>query len=458
MQQYKNKLKMLGVALLVILMLVVYYKMPINLGLDIQGGTRLVLQGKNTPEVKVDDDAMLGAMAVIQNRVDALGIAEPIIQRKGRDQIVVELPGIKDPERAVKLIGDTAILEFVEAEWAPGDSTNLSKKDIELLGGKGARLDKVEVIDRRSKRLIRETPIILKKTALTGSDLQWAGPGTDEYGNPVVSIEFKPEGAKKFYEVTARSVGKPIAIILDNKIVSAPNVNEAISGGRAQISGSFSVAEMQDLVIKLKAGSLPVPIEIVQNQVVGPTLGADSVKQSVRAGLIGFLGVVFFMYLYYGFAGMVANLALLMYVLLTIAVLKLFQATLTLPGIAGFILTIGMAVDANILIFERMKEELREGKTIFMAIEQGFNRAFSSIFDSNITTIIGAIVLFWMGSGTIKGFAVTLIIGILCSMFTAITVSKLFLEIASGLKIVKEGRFIRMRGVQNIIEVANAAQ
>ncbi|MBU0581117.1 MAG: protein translocase subunit SecD [Candidatus Margulisbacteria bacterium] len=444
MNQYKNKMKMLGVVLLIVIALVVFFKIPINLGLDIQGGSRLVLQGKDTKEIKVDEDAMMGVVAVIRNRIDALGVAEPIIQRKGKDQVIVELPGIKDADRAIKLIGDTAILEFVEAEWAPGDASVLTKKDIELLGGKDARLETVKYYDNKTKRLVREAPIILKKTALTGNDLQWAGPGTDEYGRPVVSIEFKAEGAKKFYEVTARSVGKPIAIILDNKIISAPNVNEPISGGRAQISGSFTVSEMQDLVIKLKAGALPIPVEVIQNQTVGPTLGADAVRQSKFAGIIGFVGIALFMYIYYGFTGMVANVALLIYVLLVFAVLKLFQATLTLPGIAGLILTIGMAVDANILIFERLKEEIRSGKTVFMAIEQGFNRALSSILDSNITTIIGALVLFWLGSGSIKGFAITLIVGILCSMLTAIFVSKIFLEISSGLKFVKEVRFIRM--------------
>lgn len=456
MFQNKNKIKMLAVAVIIVLALFVFFKMPINLGLDLQGGSRLVLQGKSTKEIKVDDDAMLGVVAVIRNRIDALGVAEPVIQRKGKDQVIVELPGIKDADRAISLIGDTAILEFVEVEWAPGDAETLTKRDIQLLGGKDARLDTVKYYERKSGRLIREAPIILKKTALTGSDLQWAGPGTDEYGRPVVSIEFKPEGSKKFYEVTARSVGKPLAILLDGKIISAPNVNEAISGGRAQISGSFSVAEMHDLVIKLKAGALPIPVEIVQNQTVGPTLGADAIRQSKIAGVIGFIGVALFMYLFYGFSGMVANIALLIYLLIDFAVLKLFQATLTLPGIAGLILTIGIAVDANILIFERIKEEIRAGKTVFMAIEQGFNRALSSILDSNITTIIGAVVLFWLGSGSIRGFAITLIVGILCSMFTAVLVSKLFLEIASGLKFVKEARFIRMRGFKRET-VENAA-
>jgi len=232
-------------------------------------------------------------------------------------------------------------------------------------------------------------------------------------------------------------------------------VNEPISGGRAQISGSFSVAEMQDMVIKLKAGALPIPVEIVQNQTVGPTLGSDAIRKSVTAGVYGFLGVALFIILYYGFAGIIAIAALCIYAAITFAMLIILKATLTLPGIAGFILSVGMAVDANILIFERMKEEMKDGKSTFAAIEQGFHRAFSSIFDSNVTTIIGAGVLFWMGSGTIKGFAVTLTVGILCSMFTAITVSKLFLEISTGLKFVREGHFIPMRRPKEI--TANAA-
>ncbi len=450
MQQYKNKLIMLGIAIITVVAIAIDIKMPINLGLDLQGGSRLVLQGKDTKEIKVDAEAMAGVTAVIRNRIDALGVAEPIIQRKGKDQVVVELPGVKDPERAIKLIGDTAVLEFVEAEWAPGDAASLTPQDVKLLGGEGARLSKVEYYDNKTGRLVRETPIILKKTALTGNDLQWAGPSTDEYGRPVVSIEFKAEGAKKFYEVTSRSVGKPIAILLDGKIISAPNVNEPISGGRAQISGSFSVAEMQDMVIKLKAGALPIPIEIVQNQTVGPTLGSDAIHKSVKAGLMGFLGVALFIILYYGFAGIVAIAALAIYSVITFAVLILMNATLTLPGIAGFILSVGMAVDANVLIFERMKEEMKDGKSTFIAIEQGFNRAFSSIFDSNITTIIAAGVLFWLGSGTIKGFAITLIVGILCSMFTALVISKLFLELSTGLKFVRDGHFIPMRRTKEI--------
>jgi preprotein translocase subunit SecD len=445
MQQYKNKFLMVGIALLVILAGTLVVKVPINLGLDLQGGSRLVLQGKNTKEIKVDAEAMEGVVVVIRSRIDALGVAEPIIQRKGKDQVVIELPGVKDPERAMKLIGDTAVLEFVEAEWAPGDAAVLTTKDVKLLGGPTARLGKVDYYDHKTGRLVRTSPIILKKTVLTGNDLQWAGPGTDEYGRPVVSIEFKAEGAKTFYEVTARSVGKPIAILLDGKVISAPNVNEPISGGRAQISGSFSVSEMQDMVIKLKAGALPVPIEVVQNQMVGPTLGADAIQKSVLAGIYGFIGVAIFMIFYYGFAGLLAIAALIIYVLLTYAILILVKATLTLPGIAGFILAMGMAVDANILIFERMKEEIKAGKTVFMAIEQGFDRALSSILDSNITTIIGGVVLFWLGSGSIKGFAVTLILGILCSMFTAVYVSKLFLEISTGLKFVRDGHFIPMR-------------
>ena len=455
MQEYKTKLFMLGIALITIIAVSIIVKMPINQGLDLQGGSRLVLKGKDTKEIKVDAEAMAGVVAVIRNRIDALGVAEPIIQRKGKDQVVVELPGVKDPERAIKLIGDTAVLEFVEAEWAPGAAVDLTTKDVKLLGGPDARLGKVEYYDNKTGRLVRETPIILKKTALTGNDLLWAGPATDEYGRPVVSIEFKTEGAKKFYEVTARSVGKPIAILLDGKIISAPNVNEPISGGRAQISGSFSVAEMQDMVIKLKAGALPIPVEIVQNQTVGPTLGSDAIRKSVTAGVYGFLGVALFIILYYGFAGIIAIAALCIYAAITFAMLIILKATLTLPGIAGFILSVGMAVDANILIFERMKEEMKDGKSTFAAIEQGFHRAFSSIFDSNVTTIIGAGVLFWMGSGTIKGFAVTLTVGILCSMFTAITVSKLFLEISTGLKFVREGHFIPMRRPKEI--TANAA-
>ncbi|NDC82508.1 protein translocase subunit SecD [bacterium] len=403
-----------------------FFYFPINLGLDLQGGSRLVLEAKDTEAVSVDNDAVEGVLKVIRNRVDNLGLAEPIISRKGLRQIIVELPGVQDPDRALHVIGDTAQLEFVEAEWAPAEIVSMNAEQIAVLAGPDSRVDKVVQYDAQG-RVVSERPIILKKVALSGGDLKLASPGQNQYGEPVVNIEFSSEGAEKFKSVTARSVGRPLAIILDGKIISAPNVNEPISGGRAQISGKFSVQEIRDLVIQLKAGALPVPVEIVSNKVVGPTLGKDSIEKSRVAGVIGFVGVCLFMIAVYRIPGIMASVGLLLYVFIFFSALKLIGATLTLPGIAGFILTIGIAVDANVIIFERIKEERNLGKSVKAAIADGFDKAFYTIVDSNVSTLIATVVLFWFGTGTIRGFAVTLSVGILVSMFTAITVTRMLL-------------------------------
>ena len=426
MRKNINQLRILIILVIVGVSAYIIYQLPINLGLDLQGGTRLVLEGQPTDKVKVTDDAMAGAVAVIRNRIDALGVSEPIIQRKGKNQIVVELPGVKDPERAIKIIGDTALLEFYESVWSPADESKLTPKKVKEFYGTEAYLDNVEI--KRDGQLIQKRPIIIKKLALTGDMLKGAWPGVDEYGNPVVDIEFDSKGAKLFADATARSVGKPIAILLDKSVISAPNVREPIPSGKAQISGDFSIAEVQDLVIKLKAGALPIPVKPIETRIVGPTLGKDSIDKSAVAGLIGFVIIAAFMVLYYRLPGFLADIALAIYILIVLAVLSLIHATLTLPGIAGMLLSIGMAVDANIIIFERLKEELRLKKTIKLAIETAFQRAFTAILDSNITTIIAAATLFFVGTGTIKGFAVTLSVGIAASMFTAIVITRMLLD------------------------------
>ena len=346
----------------------------------------------------------------------------------------MELPGIKDPERAIKIIGDTALLEFAEAEWSPGDSRTVSPEKLREFYGPDARLDFVK--EAEDGRAESERPIILKKTVLTGADLKGAWPGLDSYGNPVVDIEFSGEGGKVFAEVTTRSVGKPIAIILDGKIISAPNVREPIPSGKAQISGNFKAEDVQDLVIKLKAGALPIPVKLVETRIVGPSLGRDSVDRSKVAGILGFAFIIAFMILYYRLPGFLAVIALAIYVPLTLAGLALIRTTLTLPGIAGFLLSIGMAVDANIIIFERLKEELRLGKTIKAAFDTSFQRAFAAILDSNVTTIIAAATLFFVGTGTIKGFAVTLTVGILASMFSALTLTRMMMNMLVDGKVV----------------------
>lgn len=429
-----NQLRLLIILAVVVASVAVIMNMPITLGLDLQGGSRLVLEAYENGASKVTDDSVSGVVAVIRNRIDALGVTEPTIQRKGRNQVIVELPGIKDPDRAIKVIGDTAQLEFVEAEWSPGDEKVLTQKKIEEFYGKGARLDKVK--EYRGNEVVSERPIILKGTALTGSDLKGAWPGIDQYGNPVVDIEFNYKGAGLFANVTARNVGKPLAILLDSKIISAPNVREPISGGRAQISGNFSIDEVQDLVVKLKAGALPVPVRVIENRVIGPTLGRDSIDKSKFAGMIGVAFIIVFMVSYYRYPGFLADIALVIYCLINVAILSLLRTTLTLPGIAGFLLTIGMAVDTNIIIFERLKEELNTGKTLALAIEVSFKRAFTAIFDSHVTTLIAAATLFWLGTGTIKGFAVTLSVGIVASLFTALTITHMMLEMSTDAKII----------------------
>lgn len=429
-----NQFRLLVLLGVVVFSWFILLKLPINLGLDLQGGTRLVLEGRETEQVKISDDAMSGVVEVVRNRIDALGVTEPTIQRKGKDQVIVELPGIKDPERAIKIIGDTAQLEFVEAEWLPGDARSADAAKIREFYGAGAKLDYVREV--RGGRVERETPIILKNVFLTGADLKGAWPGLDQYGNPVIDIEFNSDGARLFAEVTARSVNRPIAIVLDGKIISAPTVREPIPSGKAQISGSFSIEEVQDMVIKLKAGALPLPVRLIETRIVGPSLGRDSIDRSTVAAIIGFLIVIAFMVLYYRLPGALADVALLIYVPLVLAAMALLRATLTLPGIAGLILSIGMAVDANIIIFERLKEELRLGKTVKASFEAAFQRALNAILDGNTTTVIAAATLFFVGTGTIKGFAVTLIIGVIASMFTALALTRMMLYMLVDGKIV----------------------
>jgi preprotein translocase subunit SecD len=403
--------------------LVIIVVRPLNLGLDLRGGVRIVLEAQDTDAVKVDADAINGVLAIIRDRVDSLGVAEPVISTKGLRQIVVELPGLSDPERALRMVGETAQLSFVEAEWAPITDTPLTPEQIALLGGPEATLTMYTQRDAAG-RVISEKPIFLKKVAITGADLKSAYSGSDQYSRPIVNIEFTPEGTRKFHDVTARSVGKPLAILLDGKVISAPQVNEAISGGRAQISGQFSNQEVRDLVIQLKAGALPVPVKIISNQVVGPTLGKDSIAKSRVAGVIGFVLVCTFMILVYRIPGIIASVSLLLYLLVFYAVLKLIGATLTLPGIAGLILTMGIVVDSNILIFERIKEEHKSGIGYLAAVQSGFQRALSTVLDANVTTLFATVVLFILGTGPIRGFAVTLTLGILVSMFTAVFLSQ----------------------------------
>ena len=432
-----SKFKLFFTASLLVLSTFIIIKKDINLGLDLQGGMHLILQAKSPNDQPLTRESVLGSIEVIRNRIDSLGLTEPSIRIKGKDQISIELPGIKNPEEAKEMIGDTALLEFALAEWAPPGIENLTKENQEILIGKNGKLAFLDDTDSQNQPIRR--PIILKEIALTGGDLNQASPGTDQFGKPIVNLDFNQEGSNKFYQATARSINKPLAILLDKRIISAPNVNEAISGGKAQISGSFTPTEVSNLVIKLNAGALPVPVEIISEKQIGPTLGRDSIEKSKLAFLIGMLLVALYMIFIYRGPGLLASISLITYIILAFSFFQLVGATLTLPGIAGFILTIGMAVDANVIIFERIKEELNDKLSLKASILNGFKHAYVTILDANITTLIAALVLFWLGTGTIKGFAITLSIGIIVSMFSAITITQALLLFISPLSKFKKG-------------------
>jgi len=376
---------------------------PVALGLDLRGGSQLTLLAKPTAEVpKVTAEVLQGVKAVIEQRVNGLGVAEATVQAKGTDQLLIQLPGVKDPDRAIKLLGDTAQLDFREQ-----------------VGTEASGLPQ------------------WKKTGLTGGDLKKSTPQSTQGQSWDVALEFTPRGGDLFAKLTGNigGTGRRLGIFLDNKLVSAPTVGpefagKGITGGRAVITGTFTAQEAADTATKLNAGALPVPVEVIENRTVGATLGEDSLRKSLTAGLGGTIAVLIFMVAYYRMPGFIADIALLIYTLTTLAIFKLIPVTLTLPGIAGFILSIGIAVDANVLIFERTKEEIKSGKKIFTAVEAGFSRAFSSILDSHVTTLVSCTVLFVLGSGILRGFALTLGIGILVSLFSALTCTRTFLTLA----------------------------
>lgn len=389
---------------------------PLKLGLDLQGGTQLVLE---TQMDKIDpsnrDSALESAKQVLEKRVNLYGVSEAVVQSSkigNQRRILIELPGLKDASDAASLVGKTAQLDFREMIGTPSAEAT------------------------QSAEALLET---FKETGLTGADLKKAqvtfGSGQGKAG-PQVSIEFTPRGAEKFAEITKRNVNKPLGMFLDGVPISwpPPVVQQEIIGGNAVITGQFSTEEAKNLAIQLNAGALPVPIKIIEQRSIGPTLGQESVNKSLVAGIIGIVIVMLFMGAYYGLLGLIANIALIIYTLLVLAIFKtglfiLPPVTLTLAGIAGFILSIGMAVDANILIFERMKEEIRWGKSKYISLELGFKRAWSSIWASNVSSLITAAILYAMGTSLVKGFAITLAIGVLVSMFTAIVVTRTFLRL-----------------------------
>ncbi len=395
----KNKIIMFwAIVILSIISIVVIKVKPIPLGLDLVGGSRIVLEAQTTKNIPtIDNDTMDGLKAAIENRVNALGVSETMVQRMGERRLLVEIPNVADPKYAREIIGETAELDF--------------KKPI---------LDENKAI------------IGWESSGLSGEDLKRAEVATDNVGNWIISLQFNLQGAEKFAKLTREFLNYPIAIYFNGQNISQPTVQSEITGGMAQITGQFTLDEAKKVVDFLNAGALPVPAEIVEENTVGPTLGADSLDKSKTAGIIGIIAVMLFMMFQYRAPGIIANVSLVVYSLIVFAIFKMIPVTLTLAGIAGFILSIGMAVDANILIFERTKEELKAGRTLFTAINSGFDRAFTSIFDSNMSTIIICAILYFLGSNIVKGFALTLAIGVMVSMFSAITVTKNLMHLVFG--------------------------
>ncbi|MCP4650002.1 MAG: protein translocase subunit SecD [PVC group bacterium] len=394
----------------------------INLGLDLKGGMFLTL---SVDVSKLPDDvagekrnnAVERAIEIIRKRIDQFGVSEPVISRQGKNQIIVQLPGVTDRKRALELIKSTAQLEF-----------RLVSDDEEKLRETLATDDVPSGYELKYDE--DEKPLLLESNAvMTGDSLADAVISRDQYGRPSIKLEFTGEGAKMFGNITGANVNRRLAIVLDGYIYSAPVIRERISQGSAEISGNFSMDKAKDLANILRAGALPAPIVVEEERTVGPLLGADSIKSGVTATIIGGIGVIVFMAVYYFIGGVLANIALLLNILLVLTALVMLKATLTLPGIAGIGLTIGMAVDANVLINERIREELKLGKSIRTAINNGYGRAFPAILDSNVTTIIASVLLVWLGSGPVRGFGLTLIIGLLASMFTAIVVTRLLIDV-----------------------------
>jgi protein-export membrane protein SecD len=367
--------------------------------------------------------AIQASIETIRRRVDAFGTTEPSIQREGRNRILVQVPGIQDVERLKTLIGKTGKLEFKLVDPSANAVQIAANKQVppgdELVYGIGA--------PKGSPEGTAPIPYVLKSQVLvSGANLVDSQPGFDQRtGEPVVTFRFDAAGATRFGKVTQENVGLPFAIVLDDKVISAPVIREPILGGTGQISGNFTVAQANDLAVLLRSGALPAKLTVIEERTVGASLGADSIASGKKAALMGLALVMIFMLVGYGLFGLFANLALLINIALIFAVLSLMGATLTLPGIAGIVLTIGIAVDANVLINERIREEIRAGKSPFAAVDAGYSRALITIVDSNVTTLIAVLVLFWLGSGPVRGFAVTLTVGVIASMFTAVTVTRL---------------------------------
>ncbi len=415
---------------------------PPKLGLDLRGGAQLTLQAKINPEkgiTEITPRIMETAKYVVEQRINGLGVSEATILLAGNNQLVVQLPGVSDPAQAERVIGTTAQLDFRKQKKGTESElrTRLQIKQAEEIQREILKSsnDQKAIADNEVsyKKSVEDLKALFERTELTGSMLKDAvaaptGNGSDSWQ---VALTFDEKGGELFAQITSElgGTGRALGIFLDDNLISYPSVGpefqgKGITGGRAVITGNYTLDQANESALQLRAGALPVPVEIVENRTVGATLGADSILSSIYAGVIGLSLVLIFMVLYYRILGIVADIALITYAIITFSIFGLIGVVLTLPGIAGFILSIGMAVDANVLIFERTREELRAGRTLYKSVEAGFYRAWSSILDSNVTTLIACGALFWLGSGFVKGFAVTLGVGVLTSMFTAITLSR----------------------------------
>jgi protein-export membrane protein SecD len=427
--------------------LVIDRDIRIHQGLDLRGGLQVLLEADVPADQQADFDTqtMQAARVIVENRVNGLGVTEPLVQLQGDQRIIVELPGIEDPDQAIATLRETGLLEFVEAQRTPlaeGMRIRTSLDDEEEGGTDQAVTATTALTGTEALTAAAYAyPDRVFPTLMTGRHLKDAGLTTDDLGQVVIAFELTDEGAQIFRDYSIQHVGDIVAIVLDKEVVSAPVINQAITGGSGIISsnapGGFPLEEARDVSIKMKYGALPVPLMVVENRTIGPTLGQDSIQRSLQAGAIGLFVVLLFMITYYRLPGFLADLALIIYALLNFALYKLIPVTLTLPAITGFILSMGMAVDANILVFERMKEELRAGRSLRVAMEAGFSRAWTSIRDSNLSTLITCGILFWFGSnfgaGIVKGFAITLALGLVINLFTAIVVTRTFMRVAFDL-------------------------
>jgi len=392
------------------------------------GGNLIVLAMRPNIEQQLRDQSVDQALETIRNRVDEFGVAEPTIQKEGMagDKLLIDLPGIDNPERVKTLIKSTAMLEFRQVISGP-----FLTEEAALKNYNGQLPEDLEIVKTNPRRLDKGFYVLKAATVVPGKDLKSARRAQDEYGAPAVGFSFNSQGSVQFEKFTAANIGKQLSIVLDDRIESVATIQDVISGDGI-IHGRFTIDEVDDIVLVLRSGALPAPLKYIEERTIGPSLGADSIRKGLLACLGGLLLVVLFMLVYYRAAGLNSILALLLNMLILMGIMAYFKATLSMPGIAGIILSIGMAVDANVLIFERIREELKAGKSPKSAIDAGFKKAFWTIFDSNLTTVISAVFLFQFGTGPIKGFAITLIIGIAASMFTAIFVSRVIFDLTYG--------------------------